>query len=161
VIRDKLKRPPEPEPAAAGHGPVPQVDAAGHKSLYIIHDERDSEAGSELAGHLFDHFEVMHSVFEGDEAELREYHDENLRLCDGVLIFYGSTNELWVRRKLREIQKAPGYGRTKPAPVVGIVLAPPRSAEKERFLTHDAMVMPQFEGFDANLLQGFISRLKA
>jgi hypothetical protein len=161
VIRDKLKRPPEPEPAAAGHGPVPQVDAAGHKSLYIIHDERDSEAGSELAGHLFDHFEVMHSVFEGDEAELREYHDENLRLCDGVLIFYGSTNELWVRRKLREIQKAPGYGRTKPAPVVGIVLAPPRSAEKERFLTHDAMVMPQFEGFDANLLQGFIFRLKA
>jgi hypothetical protein len=99
-------------------------------------------------------------VFDGDEAELREYHDENLRNCDGVLIFYGSATELWVRRKIREIQKAPGYGRTKPAPVVGIVVAPPRTPEKERFRTHDAMVLPQFEGLCADALQEFIASVK-
>ena len=34
--------------------------------------------------------EVIQPVFEGDEAEIREYHEENLRTCDGVLIFYGA-----------------------------------------------------------------------
>lgn len=161
-ILEKLKRPPAPAPAPAPEAhPTAQV-ATGtqHRSLYFIHDQRDADAASAWIGHLFDHFEVMQSVFEGDEAEIREYHDENLRNCDGVMIFYGSTNELWVRRKLREVQKAPGYGRTKPAPVVAIVAAPPRTAEKERFRTHDALVIPQFEGLSAEALQEFIVNLK-
>jgi len=58
------------------------------------------------------------------------------------------------------VQKAPGYGRTKPAPVVAIVAAPPRTAEKERFRTHDALVIPQFEGLSAEALQEFIVKLK-
>jgi hypothetical protein len=157
-ILDKLKRPPVAAPEA--HPNVQIAAGTQHRSLYFIHDQRDADAASAWIGHLFDHFEVMQSVFEGDEAEIREYHDENLRNCDGVIIFYGTTNELWVRRKLREIQKAPGYGRTKPAPVVAIVMAPPRSAEKERFRTHDALVIPQFEGLAAEPLQEFIVNLK-
>jgi hypothetical protein len=159
-ILEKLKRPPAPAPAPDAHPTAQVATGTQHRSLYFIHDQRDADAASAWIGHLFDHFEVMQSVFEGDEAEIREYHDENLRNCDGVLIFYGSTNELWVRRKLREVQKAPGYGRTKPAPVVAIVAAPPRTAEKERFRTHDALVIPQFEGLSAEALQEFIVNLK-
>jgi hypothetical protein len=161
VIQEKLKRPPEPAPAPAVKGPaVLTASAAAHKSLYVIHDQRDSDAVTEWVGYLFGDFEVMQPVFEGDEAEIREYHDENLRESDGVVIFYGSTNECWVRRKLREIQKAPGYGRTKPAPVVGIIVAPPRSTEKDRFRTHEAIVLPQFDGVSAEALQPFITSLK-
>ena len=162
VIHDKLKSPPTPAPALA---PAAQTTAhatsAGiHPMLYLLYDQRDGDAASAWVDYLYDHFEVLPAVFEGDEAELREYHDENLRNCDGVLIFYGSTTELWVRRKIREIQKAPGYGRTKPAPAVGIVVASPRTAEKEHFRTHDAMVIPQFEGLSAEALQPFIASLK-
>ena len=168
TIYDKLKKAAAPAPAPVAtptpapttQSPVPQTQAATLRSLYIINDQRDSEAVSPWVEKLFDHFEVLQSVFDCDEAEMREYHDENLRNCDGVLIFYGSTNELWVRRKLREIQKAPGYGRTKPAPVVGIVVAPPRSQEKERFRTHEAMVVPQFEGLSPDALQQFITSLE-
>jgi hypothetical protein len=162
TIYDKLKKPVAPTPAQAptAQTPVSQAESTSHQSLYVINDQRDSEAVSAWVEHLFEHFEILQSVFEGDEAEIREYHDENLRNCDGVLIFYGSTNELWVRRKLREIQKAPGYGRTKPAPVVGIVVAPPRTPEKERFRTHEAMVLPQFEGLSPDTLQQFIATIK-
>lgn len=159
VIQEKLKRPPDPAPVVKG--PVVKAEnAAAHKSLYFIHDQRDSDAAAEWVGYLFGDFEVMQSLFEGDEAEIREYHDENLRESDGVLIFYGSTNECWVRRKLREIQKAPGYGRTKPAPVVGIIVAPPGSAEKERFRTHEALILPQLDGLSVDALQPFIMSLK-
>jgi hypothetical protein len=179
VINDKLKSSPTapvavsaapaPVPAAAAPAPVlapaAQTIASSaptgvHPMLYVLYDQRDVDAASAWVDCLYDHFEVLPPVFDGDEAELREYHDENLRNCDGVLIFYGSATELWVRRKIREIQKAPGYGRTKPAPVVGIVVAPPRTPEKERFRTHDAMVLPQFEGLCADALQEFIASVK-
>ena len=96
-----------------------------------------------------------------DEADIREYHEENLTLCDGVLIFYGAGNELWLQRKLRELQKAPGYGRTKPRPIVGVCLVGARSPQKERFRSHDALVIPQWDGVSLPALQPFIEQLKA
>jgi len=157
VIHTKLKR----AHAPARSSPAPAVALSTHPRLYVIYDRRDADAVPAWVEYLFEKdFEVICPVFEGDEAEIREYHDDNLRTCDGVLIFYGSVNECWLRRKLREVQKSPGYGRTKPAPVVGVLLAPPKFADKERFRTHEAMVIPQFDGFSPDTLRQFISSLQ-
>ena len=111
---------------------------------------------------LFDqHLEVIQPLFEGDESDIREYYEENLANCDGVLILYGSGNELWLRRKLREVQKAAGYGRTKPQPPVAICLVGPRTPEKERFRTYEATVVPYWDGFALDPLRPFIAQLKA
>ena len=83
--------------------------------IYVIHDQRDGDGPAALEDFLFEEgYEVIVPVFDGDEAELRDYHEENLSICDGVLIYYGAGNELWLRRKLREIQKSAGYGRKRP-----------------------------------------------
>jgi hypothetical protein len=157
VIQDRLARVPEPAPAPA----VPVASGGVAPQLYLIYDQRDADVASPWADFLFDQkFEVMRPVFEGDEAEIREYHEENLRVCDAALIFFGFGNECWLRRKLRELQKSAGYGRTKPMPAVAISLVPPKTPEKERFRTHEAMVIPQFDGFSADPLHQFISRLK-
>ena len=71
-------------------------------------------------------------------ASCRKFHEETLSNCDACVIFYGAGNELWLRRKLREIQKSPGYGRTKPAPLVCVLQIGSRTAEKERFRSHEA-----------------------
>jgi TIR domain/Domain of unknown function (DUF4062) len=161
VIHNKLKRVPAPAPAQQTAAPVPATPRGSHARLYVMYDQRDADAAASCVEYLFEQdFEVIRPVFEGDEAEIREDHDDNLRTCDGVLIFYGSTNECWLRRKLREVQKSPGYGRTKPAPVVGIVLAPPKAAGKERFRTHEAMVIPQLDGFSADALREFVASLQ-
>ena len=160
VILDKLKQPLLPEPKVAQ-----QISAlATHEStlprLYVIYDQRDTESVAAWVDHLYNDCEVTQPAFDGDEAEIREYHSENLCDCDGVVIFCGSTNEMWVRRKIREVQKAPGYGRTKPAPRIAIVLGPPRTVEKERFRTHDAMVLQQFDGVAPEVLAPFVASLK-
>jgi hypothetical protein len=156
VIHSRLK----PAHAPAQQTPASANPSATHPRLYVIYDRRDADAAAALVDYLFEqNIEVMRPIFEGDEAEIRDYHDENLRTCDGVLIFYGSANECWLRRKLREVQKSPGYGRTKPVPVVGISLGPPKTPDKERFRTHEAMVIPHFEGFSPEALQQFISSL--
>ncbi len=160
VIHARLKKAPEPPPelvvtlpAAASHQDVARI--------YLIYDRRDMDIASPWIDYLFEkNFEVIRPVFEGDEAEIRDYHEENLRSCDGVLIFYGAGNECWLRRKLREIQKSPGYGRTKPAPVIGISLVSPKTPDKERFRTHEGMVIPQFDGFSPDPLRPFIAGLQ-
>ena len=132
-------------------GPMPQ--------LYLIYDQRDANAVAPWADCLFKHCEVIPSVFDGDEAEVREYHDENLRTCQGALIFYGAGNEVWLRRKLRELQKSAGYGRVGPPPVVGVCLIAPKTPDKERFRTHEAMRIEQWDGVSPDGLQPFITRL--
>ena len=137
------------------------VSAGVHPRVYLIYDQRDADAASAWADFLFEQgFEVIRPVFEGDASEIRDYHDENLRTCDGALILYGSANECWLRRKLRELQKSFGYGRAKPAPLVGVSLVPPRTPDKERFRTHEAMVIPQLEGFSPDPLRRFVSGLQ-
>jgi Domain of unknown function (DUF4062) len=157
---DRLKRMTKPE--SAPRQPGNSVTAASaHAQLYLIYDHRDAAITSPWEDFLFEQgLEIIRPVFEGDEAEIREHHEENLRSCDGALIFYGSGNECWLRRKLRELQKSPGYGRTKPLPATAISLIPPRTSDKERFRTHEALVIPQWDGFSREPLQPLISSLK-
>jgi hypothetical protein len=155
-VEVEVDSPPEPEAAAAA-----TLQAAPPR-LYIIAEQRDGERIHSWADHLFEEgFEVQYPIFEGDEGELREHHEENLNGCDAVLIFYGAGSEIWLRRKLREIQKSPGYGRLKPPPVTGICLVEPRTPEKERFRTHEAMVIPQWEGCRPGSPGPFIEKVRA
>jgi hypothetical protein len=148
-------------PPAAGPTTSTAAGRAARR-LYLIADQRDADLITPWAEALFEQeLEVIRPIFDGDEAEIREYHEDNLSTCDGVLIFYGAANELWLRRKLREVQKSAGYRRTKPHPVVGICLVTPRTPDKERFRTHEALVAPQWEGFSPDPLRPFIAQVKA
>jgi hypothetical protein len=148
-----------PAPSAA---PVVQAGGEPPRTIYLIAEQRDAAVLGQWVDGLFaQRIEVVQPIFEGDEAEIREYHEENLALCDGVVILYGAANELWLRRKLREIQKAAGYGRTKPQPPVAICLIGSRTPEKERFRTLEATVVPQFDGFSLDSLAPFINQVKA
>jgi len=157
AVMDRLTRVTKvetPPPSTPNDGPAPM--------LYLMADQRDAEAIQPWADALFDQgVEVIRPLFDGDESDIREYHEENLRLCDGVLIFYGAANELWLQRKLRELQKAPGYGRTKPKPAAGVCLIGVRTPEKERFRSHDAVVAPQWDGVALGALAPLLAQLKA
>jgi hypothetical protein len=126
-----------------------------------VHDQRDEAAVAPWADLLFKSFEIVHPLFEGDEREVREAHEEALRQCDGVLLFHGAANEAWLRRKLTEVQKSPGTGRTKPPPHLCVVQAPPRTPAKERFRTHYCPVIPQWDGCDPTTLRPFMDALSA
>ena len=129
--------------------------------MYLIYDQRDAGAASAWADLLFEQqIEVLHPVFDGDEAEIREYHDETLRTCSGVVIFHGGATEVWLRRKMRELQKSAGYGRTLPPPALAICLVEPRTAEKDRFRTHEGLVLRAWEGSLPAAVGSFIARLR-
>jgi hypothetical protein len=98
-------------------------------------------------------------VFEGDEAQIRKDHEENLSICDAVLFYYGEGNELWLRQKLREVQKSAAFGRKKPILLKAIYVGPPDSPSKARFRTREALVIDQRTSFDPAALSNFLSQL--
>lgn len=140
---------------AAGVGPEDNL-----RRIYIISDRRDEHAPTELGDYLYAQgFEVILPVFEGEEAQIRKDHEENLSMCDAVLFYYGEGNELWLRQKLREVQKSAAFGRKKPIVIKAIYVAPPDSPSKAKFRTREAMVIDQRAPFDPAALTSFISQL--
>jgi hypothetical protein len=130
------------------------------KQLYLIYDSRDQDAIAPWQKFLFEKgLEIIHPLFEGSESEIREYHEENLRICHAVLIYYGAGNEAWLRRKIREVQKSAAYGRAEPISVVGVLLGAPRTPQKERFQTHECTVIPQWDGLEPEPLLPFIQQI--
>lgn len=161
VIHETLER----ERAAKTTPPSPALStaaSAGVPSVYLIYDQGDAAAISPWADLLFDQgVDVVHPVFEGDEPAVRECHEESLRSSDGVVIFDAAAHPLWLRRKFSELKKIPGYGRTKPAPVVAVCQLPPKTPDKERLRSHEAMVISQWDGPSPDPWLPFIARLKA
>lgn len=134
--------------------------AEGPATIYLICDQHDSDAVQPLRDHLFGlGYEVITPAFEGEEADLRQDHEENLRSCSAALIYYGAGGDLWLRKKMREIRAASGIGRTVPWRTVGVCVGPPVNAAKQQFRTNEAIVLPMSDGFKADELGGFVARL--
>jgi hypothetical protein len=92
-----------------------RLDESSGKSIYLVHDRVDSmevkpfQEAIEKSG-----FKVLYPAFEGDLLEVRKRHIENLKNFDAAIIFKGKVNDQWVRMKVLDLLKAPGFGRKKP-----------------------------------------------
>ena len=154
TIRDTLERGAKP----------PTFEAVGGNQVrvYLVCDAADRDEVVPIEDHLFDQgFEVVLPAMEGDGAEIRQDHKENLLLCDAILIYCGQASEAWLRAQLRELMKAPGFGRKEPWRARTIYLAPPESPAKQRFRTHEAEVIRGFEGFSPKTLESFVTAIQS
>ena len=91
------------------------IDETGGKSIYLVHDKMDREEVKPIQEAIEKSgFKVLSPAFEGELLEVRKHHIENLRNFDGAIIFKGKVNDQWVRMKVLDLLKAPGFGRKKP-----------------------------------------------
>lgn len=92
-----------------------KVEDYNGKAIYLVHDKIDDQEvqpfreAIEKSG-----FKILSPAFEGDLLDVRKHHIENLRNFDGAIIFKGKVNDQWVRMKVLDLLKAPGFGRKKP-----------------------------------------------
>ncbi|MEO1050100.1 MAG: hypothetical protein AAFX87_05730 [Bacteroidota bacterium] len=84
-------------------------------TVYLVHDRIDDSEASQIK-HLIEKsgFNACIPAFEGDLLSMRQVHIDNLKKFDIAIIYFGRVNEQWVRMKMLDILKAPGFGRTKP-----------------------------------------------
>ncbi len=130
--------------------------------VYLICDEADLDQIIPIEDYLFDQgFDVIVPAFDGEQSELREDHQENLKNCDAVVIYFGEGNDLWVRTKVRDLMKISGYGRTKPLYNKALILAEPETRTKSRFRSQGIDVIDMMSGFKEELLEGIANKIKA
>ena len=120
----------------------------GSIQVYLICDSRDADRSRRGRDVLFEDFEVILRLQRrrsGPAARPRR-ESAQLRWRDDP---YGAGNEPWLRRKLAELQKSAGYGRTKPMPEVAVCVIPPETPESTASVP-TALVVPQWEGAHAD-----------
>jgi Domain of unknown function (DUF4062) len=154
IIQSKLARKPKSVT-------VEEADQQSTTRVYLICDKQDFETVDPIHTHLLNcGFETTLPLSDGSDAEIFEDHKENLLLCDAVLIFYGKASEGWLRMKLRELLKLPGYGRTTPLLEKAIYIGGPTSPQKERFRILEARVFKNYGEFDPATLEPFIAQIR-
>jgi hypothetical protein len=136
---------------------------AEHKqtiSVYFIADTGDEAAAKEYEDLLFSKgCEVIRPLGDAEETERRLDHEESLKSCDSVLVYHGGTTEFWLRTKLRDLQKAFGYGRGRPFLAQAVLLGDPDRPDKRAFRSNAIQVLAGFGGFDPAHVEPFLREL--
>lgn len=90
-------------------------DETGGKAVYLVHDKVDQNEVKPLIEALKkEGYQVLVPDFDGELLAVRKRHIDNLRNFDSAIIYQGKVNEQWVRMKVLDLLKAPGFGRKKP-----------------------------------------------
>lgn len=133
----------------------------GTKKVYLIHDKIDEAETKSIRKQIEQSgCQVISPSFEGELLELREQHISNLKTFDAALIFKGKVNDQWVRMKMLDILKAPGFGRSKPVLGKAIVTTPGENINKDNFLNNEVEVITGEEKSINDALSYFLDSIK-
>ncbi len=128
------------------------------KSVYLVHDRIDQQEVKPLAEVIEKSgYKVLMPEFEGELLDLRKKHIDNLRSFDAAIIFKGKVNEQWVRMKVLDLLKAPGFGRKKPIKGKAIYTGVGSTLNAESFRSQNIVV---FQGETNASLENLKSFLK-
>jgi|GEM_PF-2880550 len=95
----------------------------GQKCIYIISNGNKSEKINDLKDGLKKNgIDYIETNAHKNKIDLIKQHQNNLTLCDGVIICYSSRNEQWLNSKLCDIVKSPGIGRKAPFVLKAILI---------------------------------------
>ena len=151
IIRDKLKKLGEP----------PQTPEKDTPRVFLLYDASDHKGVTAVDDYLYQHgIETLKPVFEGSENERQRIHTDNLRICDGVLIYCDLAPESWLMAAMNDLRKAQGYREGRPLKMKSVILAGEKKDFKEHFRSHEAQVIQQFEGLSEEKLAQCITGLR-
>ena len=130
------------------------------KSVYLVHDRLDVDAVRPLIDYMEKSgYNVLVPQFEGELLDLRQKHINNLRSFDAALIYKGKVNEQWVRMKLLDLLKAPGFGRKKPIKAKAVMAAIGTLSNKDAFQQHNLTLLDADQNKSIESLKNFLQEL--
>src|SRR5262245_5530011 len=147
LILDRLQG---PTPVAS----IPVEHASAPTRIYLCCDRRDLASVPPLADCLQSAgYEVTLPLSEGDPAQLDQDHQDTLRLCDAVVLFWGAADEFWLRTKQRDLVRARGLGRGRPFRAIGVYVTAPETPAKRSLRSAEAVIIQRFEPFAPDAIE--------
>ncbi|MBN1789686.1 MAG: hypothetical protein JW830_04255 [Bacteroidales bacterium] len=101
----------------------PEAKPVAEKNkLYVIYEKSSGGKMAEYTSVLkAKGFDIMESNENGGDFFPLSKHIYNLLTADAVLIYKGNSTMEWLNSKIRDLVKAPGYGKSKPFRAVEII----------------------------------------
>ncbi len=138
------------------------TEAPDGRSIYLMHDRVDVHDVKSIKEVLEKSgFRVLVPEFEGELLELRKKHIENLRNFDAAIIYKGKVNEQWVRMKVLDLLKAPGFGRKKPIMGKAILTAPGSTMNVDSFRSQNLRVIESDPDRTAASIKSFLQEFNS
>jgi len=118
------------------------TDSGDQQSVYLIYDQVDKKGVEPLARLIEKNdMKVIHPQFDKELLVARQHHIDRLVNFDIALIFKQSVNDQWVKMKVLDLLKAPGFGRSKPVLGRAIVTGPGVKTEADLFAGHEISII--------------------
>lgn len=156
IIRDKL----EALKTDAGK-PRVSINPDRAMDVYIICHENDYEAAEQIEDYLFGQgMDPILPLIDGSNAARQEDHQRNLDHCDAVLIYYGNSDESWLRKMRFDLDQAVAE-RTHGFFAKGVLIGPPNNHRKHRIRSQDLIVLKNVEHLDVSLLSEFVGLIRS
>ena len=132
------------------------------KIIYLILDKEDFEEGQAIAKVLKKiGFRVVQPIFEGALVDVRYIHQENLKRCDAAIIYFGNTSEAWIKTKLQDLMKSPGFGRIKKMLAKAVYFRDENKMDSNYLKKNNTMILGDQTPFKLLHLKQFLKLLEA
>ncbi len=129
--------------------------------VYLIHESQSFEKISTISAQLVrSGFEIIHSPLLNEERNLLKKHRQNLTDCDAVLIFYDSNDVFWLKSKINDLMKAPGYGRKRSFTAKAVLLDCENILPKDFLESKDFIVIENPCDSSSYSLDKFIDKIQ-
>ena len=131
------------------------------KIIYLILDKEDLEEGQVIAKALKKKgFRVVQPIFEGELVDVRYIHQENLKRCDAAIIYFGNTSETWIKTKLQDLMKSPGFGRVKKMIAKAVYFRDEKKIDSNYLKKNNTMILGEQAAFKLLHLKPFLELLE-
>ena len=131
------------------------------KIIYLILDKEDLEEGQVMAKALKKKgFRVVQPIFEGELVDVRYIHQENLKRCDAAIIYFGNTSEAWIKTKLQDLMKSPGFGRVKKMIAKAVYFRDEKKIDSNYLKKNNTMILGEQAAFKLLHLKPFLELLE-
>lgn len=137
-----------------------ELESIKEGGVYIIHDAADKEEVKDLVKWFQKNdFDVHTPDFDLEHYKLMSDHKEKLKKTDSILIYCNHGNIQWSKTKIKDIIKAPGYGRTKPFQFKCLYLASEKNLDlKSQVEESDFKIIENTDKFSASRMSSLLSK---
>jgi hypothetical protein len=143
----------------SGYKELSKTDSS--KIIYLILDKEDCEEGQLIAKALKKKsFQVVQPIFEGELVDVRYIHQENLKRCDAAIIYFGNTSESWIKTKLQDLMKSPGFGREKKMVAKAVYFRGQKKMDVNYLKKNNTMILGDQSEFNIAHLKPFLELLE-
>ncbi|MEO8149619.1 MAG: TIR domain-containing protein [Bacteroidia bacterium] len=155
--QDAIKEAEEKAKIVAATPVAPDAQATTVKKIYLICQEPDLDTTRPIEKLIQKSgYTVIVPNFDREPAVLQNEHNENLNICDAVLIYYGAGNYRWINKMIGDLSRL-----TKPllAKVIYTTGADD-DGDKKDFTSPDILLINGLTGFVPESFNDFFQKLK-